>query len=499
MSSIRRQSIISSVIVYFGFALGFFNTYLFTREGGFTKEQFGLTGLFIAFANIMFSVASLGMPAYIGKFFPYYSANLPEKKNDQLAWSLLIPTLGFVIVMAAGLVFKDIVVDRVFNNSPQLLQYYYWTFPFGYGYTIFLVLEAYAWQYRKAVISNLLKEVVFRLMVTVLIVLVTVSVIKDFTVFVIFYSFTYLLLVGMMLVYLHRRGRLHFHFSVSKVTRRLRTQILRMISYIWGGSLVYHVSNVFDTIVIAAVLPNGLVPAAIFTLAQNISSLVYAPQRAVVSAALGPLSAAWREKNLAKINTIYHRSAINQLIFSSAMFCLIWLNFDDGITTFHLQEGYQDAKYIFFFIGLTKVIDMGTGLNSQILSTSNYWKFELITGLILLALALPLNYTLTREMGMIGPAISNIIAFTIYNGIRYGFLWKKFRMQPFTVHTLYTLIAVAVCFLITYYLFSDKTGIEWIILRSTVFSVLFVTAVISLKLTPDLRPVLSTIKKRFRP
>src|SRR5438045_8075940 len=75
MSTIRKQSIISSIIVYFGFALGLFNTYLFTREGGFTKEEYGLTGTFIAIANIMFSLASFAMPSYIGKFFPYYKAH----------------------------------------------------------------------------------------------------------------------------------------------------------------------------------------------------------------------------------------------------------------------------------------------------------------------------------------------------------------------------------------------------------------------------------------
>ena len=76
MSTIRRQSIISSAIVYFGFALGFLNTYLFTREGGFSPAQYGLTGAFIAIANIMYSFANLGMQAYIYKFFPYYDDNL---------------------------------------------------------------------------------------------------------------------------------------------------------------------------------------------------------------------------------------------------------------------------------------------------------------------------------------------------------------------------------------------------------------------------------------
>src|SRR5215217_2436163 len=103
MSTIRRQSIISSFVVYFGFALGFFNTYLFTRQGGFTKEEYGLTAVFIAIAQLMFSISNVGMSAYITKFFPYYKAHVPDEKNDQLAWALLLPCLGFGIVLLIGL------------------------------------------------------------------------------------------------------------------------------------------------------------------------------------------------------------------------------------------------------------------------------------------------------------------------------------------------------------------------------------------------------------
>src|SRR5687767_15762339 len=102
MSNIRRQSIISSVIIYFGFALGILNTYLFTKEGGFTKEQYGLTGAFVAIGQIMLSVAGLGMPAYLYKFHPYYKDNLPKDKNEQLTLALLVASVGFLLVAAGG-------------------------------------------------------------------------------------------------------------------------------------------------------------------------------------------------------------------------------------------------------------------------------------------------------------------------------------------------------------------------------------------------------------
>ena len=497
MSTIRRQSIISSGIVYLGFALGLLNTYLFTKEGGFTKAEYGLTGTFIAFANIMFSVASLGMPAFIGKFYPYYSAHLPNKRNDQLTWALLISCIGFLIVLICGIVFKDILVDRIFNNSPQLLQYYYWTFPFGFGFMLFSVLEAYAWQHRKAVLSNFLKEVSFRALTTLLIVLTTLHLIKDFSVFISLYAFLYLAIALYLLVFFIRNNLLHFTFSVSKVTKRFFKKILILSSFVWGGGLVFNIASVFDTIVIAAVLPDGMAAVAPFLLAQNISSLMQAPQRAIVSSAVGPLSQAWKNKDYVKINRIYHRSSINQLIFSAAMFCLIWLNFEDGIYTFNLQEDYLSAKWVFFYIGLYKIIDMGTGVNAQIIATSTFCRFEFLSGMILLAIMLPLNWMLTRQLGIMGPAISSLIGFTIYNLIRYLFLLKKFDMQPFTAKTFLTLALAALAFLISWYLFDGERGFLWITLRSIVFCILFAIGMVTLKLSPDVQPIFETMKKKL--
>ncbi|HVG42967.1 MAG TPA: polysaccharide biosynthesis C-terminal domain-containing protein [Chitinophagaceae bacterium] len=498
MSTIRRQSIISSVIVYFGFALGLFNTYLFTKKGGFTEEQYGLTAMFIAIANIMFSVASLGMPAYISKFYPYYRDRLKDDKNDLITWAMLIPCFGFLLVLISGLFFKNILVDKIFNNSPLLLKYYYWTFPFGFGLTIFLVLEAYLWQQRKAVLSNFTKEVLFRFIVTILIVLTTFHIIKDFDLFIKIYSFAYILLVVIILIYLIKNKRLHFVFKVSTVTLRFKNKIKTLISFVWAGGLVFNIANVFDTIVLAAVLPNGMAVAGVFTFAQNISSLLQAPQRAVVSASVGPLSQAWKEKNFDKINAIYKRSSINQLLFACALFCLVWLNFDEGIRTFGLKESYTLAKWVFFYIGLSRIIDMGTGVNAQIIGTSTSWRFEFLTGLILLALALPLNYFLTRYLGVTGPAISNLIAFSIYNLIRYLFLWNKYGMQPFTLKTGITILLAIAAYNISYLLFNESTGFLYIILRSIVFLILYAGGTLAFNLSEDVKPVWKSVISKLK-
>ncbi len=498
MSTIRKQSIISSFIIYFGFALGFLNTYLFTREGGgFTTQQYGLTATFIAIANVMYSTASLGMPAFISKFYPYYHARLNRQNNDMLALGLVLSSIGFLFVIVFGFAFKDIITER-FSNAPDLQVYYNWLYLFGFGLTMYSALEAYGWQIRKAVFTTFLREVLFRMFTTSLILAFVFGIITNFDTFIKIYSGNYLFIALVLFSYIVLSKKAKLVFRISQVSKRFFNKIVAICSLTWTGGLVTNLARVFDNLVIAAVLPNGLSHAAVFTLGQFISSLIQAPQRSIISASIGPLSQAWRDKDMNKIDQIYHRSSINQLVFSTAMFCLIWLNFEDGIFTFRLQQDYLQAKHVFLFMGLYCIVDMGTGLNSQIIGTSTYWRFEFISSLVLLGFSLPLNYFLTKQLGIIGPAISNLISFTVYNFIRYLFLLKKFNLQPFTAKSLYTILLAAGCYVICFWLFDAYRGLQWIIARSILYLILFVSGAILLKLSPDVLHFWQEVKRKIR-
>ena len=473
------------------------NTYLFTREGGpFTKEQYGLTGIFVAVGSIMMSVATLGMPAYINKFFPYYKDRLPKNKNDQATWALLVTFAGCLIVGVAGLFLKGL-ASKLFDNSPQLVTYYYWLFPFGFGLSFFSVLEVLAWHHHKSVLSNYFREIQFRVFVTVLILLMSTGIIKDFDLFIKIYSFLYLLLALTLFVYLYRTGRISFTFSISKVTRRLFKKIVTLLSFVWGGTLVFNLAAVADTIIIAGVFTNGVGMVGLFTFAQYLTSLIQAPQRSIVAASVAHLSQAWKDKDHGKIRRIYQRSSINQLIFSVAIFCLIWLNYNDAIDSLNLRAEFKVALPVFLFMGLMRIVDMGTGVSGQIIATSTSWRFDFITGIALLGLMLPLNWILTKQLGLVGPAIANLIAFSIYNLIRYLFLLRKFNMQPFTIKSLFAILLAFACYGICYFLFNDNSGILWLAVRSLLFIMLFVAGTYWLNLTPDLKIVVSNLKKRI--
>src|SRR5690606_22723826 len=137
-----------------------------------------------------------------------------------------------------GWFFKDLVIRKYSANSPQLVLYYYWVFPMGLGLSIFSILEAYTWSLGKPVLATFAREVLWRLLTTILIVLFIFDVIRDFDLFIKFYSFGYPTIVVFLLSYLFLRKKIHFTLSVSKVTRRFFKKIITLCAFVYSGVLV---------------------------------------------------------------------------------------------------------------------------------------------------------------------------------------------------------------------------------------------------------------------
>ncbi len=494
MSSIRRQSIISSIVIYVGFGVGLLNTYLFTRKGIFLEPQYGLYNAFIAIALLMMAFSSLGMQTYIHKFFPYYKQLLPDKENDQATLALVSGVIGFTIIILAGILLKPLVIKKYITNAPEIITYYNWIFLLGFGYLIYNLLEAFTWQLHRSVFANFLRELGWRFYISVLIILFWCKLI-NFSLFIKLFAFSYPLIALILLAYLTGTRQLHLVFTVSKVTRRYKKYIWQLCLFVYAGLIILNISMVFDTLLIGSVKALALV--GVYALAQNIATMIQAPQRAIIAASIAHLSRAWKDKNITLIQKIYQHSSINQLIFSCGFLALVILSFKDAVTTFNINASYAEAFIPVILLGLTKVVDMGTGLNTQIIGTSLYWKFDLVSGVILLAIMLPTSYLFTINWGIVGTATAQLISITIYNLIRFLFLWKKCKLFPFTIHTAQALLLAGGCFALCYYIFRDLHGWTGMIVRSGIFTMLYAGGAIWMKLSPDIAPVMQSLKKRF--
>ena len=185
------------------------------------------------------------------------------------------------------------------------------------------------------------------------------------------------------------------------------------------------------------------------------------------------------------------------MLISIFLFSIIWINYDNAVAALGLNAIYEEGKWVVFLLAMKNIIDMGTGVNGQIIGTSTFWRFDFFSGIILLILAVPLNIILVKEYGIVGSAVSNFTAYFIYNTIRIVFLKRKFNLLPFTQKTAWAILHGAACFLIVYLLFQNLTGLVGILVRTLAFIALYATTAVYFQLSPDINPVVETVKKRL--
>ena len=495
MAGIRKQSIQSSLIVYVGFLVGAINMYLYSMKGSFSTDEFGLTRLFIDFAQNIFAFASLGTIPVLYKFYPYYKDNLSRKNNDLLGRVLIMCIFGFLLVTLVGIVFQPLVVQKFGEKSKLFLPFYYYLFPFSLGYLFFSMFEGYAWALQKTVMSNALKETAWRIIITVFIFLYFFKLI-DFTTFMYLFAASYIIIALMLLAYLWNTGELFITFKQSIVTKKFKKKMLGLQFFVYGGICLNAVAVTISGILIAS--KNGLTDTGIFSLATYAASLIEVPQRSIVSVTTGALSRAWKEKNFENINRIYHRSSINMLLLSLFIFGNVCLNAAQGMNVLHVQNAYQAGFSVLVVLGVAKIIDAGTGVNSVIIATSTLWKFEFYTNVILLGLRIPLAYIFIEKYGIVGPAYAELISQIVYNFIRFEFLRRKFKMQPFNTETLLTVILGVAAITATYFLFNSMDGWSGIFIRSTLFSSVLIGGMFLLRLTPDAMQLVDVAKTRIQ-
>lgn len=494
MSGIRKQAILSSIVIYIGVAFGVLNTYLFVTEGTFTQDQYALTRIFNDVGQNFYVLASLGIIPIVYKFYPYYKDNLEEKDIDLLSRAFVYAAVGFVIVAIGAYYFEPVVVRKFGARSKLFVDYYLYIIPYFFGFLLFSLLEGYAWALQKTVLPHFLKETGMRIYTLVLACLYFFEWI-DFTRFMELFSLAYIIIALVLLTYLIRTGKFRFHFKASRVTKKFKKKMLSMQVLVFGGIVITSVGQTIDGLIIASL--NGLEDAAVYLLALYTSSLMQIPIRSIQSIATGVLVRLWKDKNMEEIKRIYYRSSINLLLISLFIFGNIWLNITDGLDIFNVQERYKEGIPLVLIFGIIRLIDAGTGLNAQVIAASVYWRFEFFSGVIMLALRIPLVYFFIKEYGIIGSVYGDLISLSVYNFIRYEFLRRKFGMQPFSLKTFYSLLLGIGAYFIVFYLFKDQHGFLVLILRSLFFSGLMVGGVFIFKLTPDAMQLLENVRKRL--
>lgn len=480
MGIVKKQGIQSGIIIYLGFLLGALNVlYFFPRF--FTPEEFGLTRVLLSAATTFAQFAMLGTVTVMLKFFPFYRDYNSKEKNDFLTLFTIIPLIGYVIMGVVVWVFKDKLLIKYVAKSPLFVDYAYLVYVTALFLVLYNVLETYSINLFKTVLPNFFRELGIRLFTTVLIFAFLLKWL-NFNSFTIIYSLYYLIAFVVLLFYLQRLNEIRYHFSFSTVTRRLKKRMANYGGFVFGGGVLYVIAENVDTMMIAGI--SGLESTAVFAVASYVTQVVQVPQKSIKNITYPILAKAWKDRNMKAIEELYRKTAINQFVAACFLFAIIWVNIDEVFS--FLPPTYAQGKYVVLVMAIAKIIDMGTGINAEILETSDYWKVNFLLYVSLIALSIPLNYVLIYRFGIIGSAYSNLIAFTAYNVMRGLFIWRKFRLHPFTWGTLWMCLITVALILILMILPDFSNNFLQTAFQTLFVCLVFIVMIMKFKISTDM-------------
>lgn len=433
--SIQRQSILSSLVIFAGFGFGALNL-LILQPRILSTEQWGMTRVVTELAVLLASLSTLGTPSVVAKFMPFYRRYLPANRSDLAGFTAIIFTGGLIFTLAGFALAKSGMVYLFGQRTPYFEAYYMYIGLFIFFQAMFMYLEVFAWFAGKTVVSNLLKEFVFRVLTTTCLLLFALKWI-DFDGFMLLFGCIYLPNVAYLGYTLYRSGHLHFHFRPSSVTRRLQKKMFSLGSFVFLTGLSNIAFLVCDTLFLASLF--SFSKAGIYAIAQYFSQVLEIPMRSMQASSIPLISEYWRAKNYHGLQSIYRKSSMTLLIAGLGLGGLILINLRNINAFFPVD--YQGIVTPIALLMIARWINLGTGLNAIIIQLSTYWRFDFISTLSYSLVGIPINYLLIKNFGMMGAAMANILAVALYNGLRWVFLYYKFGLQPFTWQTLLVFLA----------------------------------------------------------
>lgn len=484
MGIVLKQSFRNSISFYIGMVIGAINTIIiYPNVFNDNPEYFGLIQILLAYSILISTFTTISIPKIFIRFYPKI-----KNKGQLYFLSLITPIIGFLIALLAYIFVKDHIFN--FLNASNLLRenfYYILILVFLIGF--YEVLTAISRSFLLSVAPVFVNEVFLKVYSICILILYWYD-FFDFEIFLQVYLFGYFLKFLILFCIQFFNNRLEFTLSLKDL------EIKEMFSYglyvLAGGASILIVTRL-DMMMLGALL--DLQQVAFYTVAFFIGNAIIVPAKSISAISLPLISKAFEIDDLEKIQTLYSKSSINQLLIGGLFFLCIWLNIDAIFAL--LPVNFQSGKWVVFYIGLSQLFNMASGVNGEIIINSKFYRYDLYSNLFLVIISFITNYILIQKYGINGAAVATSLSILAFNITRLSIIKMKLNMNPFSIQTIYTITLLLVLYYFLNFLPISSIPLIDIIYRSFVACILFIPLVFFLKISDDINKLINDIKLRM--
>lgn len=491
MGIIQKQGILNSIYNYIGVLVGALSTlFVYPLDG----EAHGLAMFLISLAVFLFPFASGGITTGIVRYFPEFESR--ERQHDGFFAFLLISSLVVFVLfcVVSWLFFTPFLslLGLIGFQTQYFALYQAEVFVLCFLVLLYSLFFYYTTALRHTVVPGIFYNLIPKLALPVLVLLSARGVLSmpQFVYGVIGFHVVMVLALG---GYLAAIGEWYWTLPRPQAFTWARIRSFAVYS-LFGmlGGLGSVLAFRMDSIMIPALI--SMDANSVYNINMFIANSIEAPTRSLIQIAMPVVAASWAIRDMANIESVYKKSSLNLLIVGIPVFLCIWLCLPDLLGLTARPDDLLAAKFVVFWIGMSKLVDMATSINNQIIAYSPYFRFNLYIILVLGALNFVLNLYLIPRYGVTGAAFATFFSLTVFNAAKLAFIRLRFGMQPFSRAT-WALLGLAV----PAYLAGVAVGALalpfWasIPLKAAGVVGLFIPAVLYFRISPDVNQLVASL------
>jgi len=500
MGVIQRQSIKHSIVSVIGILLGALSILFVYHKD---RELYGVLSFITSTSNLLSPFLSLGVATLTIKFFPTFRAK--AEKHQGFLGILFVFTIASVCLSTLILlIFKDTLYDylALLDFKVEEISKYKLTIYWVATLLIFSkILTSYIGNFGRVAIPNALNNLLLKIALPAIVLLhildyITISQATQL------YILTYITIFSGLVLYTISLKEWHIVPRFKSLKSPLAKDMFSFALFNMLASTGSIIANQIDGIMISTLIDfenNG--DYNIFLFMANTVSIAYL---ALIAIANPIVAEKIKTNELAAIDEIYKKTSLHALLAGMLILVGLWCNMDDVLRLMGKLELYKPIAITFLFLAGSKLFDAATSINTQIISYSKYYRFNLVMVIILAILTIVTNYIFLAilELGITGAAIATCISVLLYNAIKMLFIWIKYRMLPFTKETLTVLIISGILLFVGLILPLTFQPIVNIIIRSSIITTAYLLSIYQLKVSEEVNDLIlkywNMIFKKFK-
>lgn len=490
MGIVIRQSVKYSVLNYLGAVIGIIST-LFIYP--LAIDSYGMVRWFIDIAALATPFVMLGANSLAVKYFPEFWISRQQNKNSLLSLLLIWVLFGLTVFSLAWFLFSGSIQEFFSTQSAQRSSFYTVLYPLTVFFILGTFFTQYASNYKRIVIPSLLFEILIKITMPVFILgMVYLSWKLDVLVYGVVAS--YAIAAVALLFYLYRLGAfrsMDFKDSVKKVGyKAISSYALFGLFSALGAILALRIDRVMVGYLLGDTI-NG-----IFSIVVTLGVFMEIPFRSITKIASPLVSNSMSINDMREVEKVYKGSSLNLMLIGAVLFTGIWWLIDEVFLWMPNGEEIAAGKYVIFYYGLAVWINMITSVNTQIIGFSNYYRVNFYAYLVLAVLNVVMNWIFIKQFGMVGASMATLASIGLFNAIKSGFIWWKFKIHPFSGKTVQTLFLSGVIWCLLLILFSgrfigfDFPSVVSFLIKGVFIVICFGAGMIWLNLSPELTAVI---------